>query len=122
MVVFCLNAFRHLGCCTRNRRGLIPPVNTNVRDILLESRIWCTTCSRMFRAQLFRSIMRNISSQCFIESTRVILMGYIEGTTLARLQDKCPSHDTPRYNPLPHKSYSEWLDIAKEPVSAPPSF
>ncbi|KAG7439310.1 uncharacterized protein BT62DRAFT_1081663 [Guyanagaster necrorhizus] len=48
------------------------------------------------------------------ESTHVILMEYIKGTTLAQLQDKYPSHDTPRYNPLPQKSYSEWLDMAKE--------
>ncbi|SJL15293.1 uncharacterized protein ARMOST_18786 [Armillaria ostoyae] len=45
------------------------------------------------------------------ESTRVILLEYIEDVTLDQLQDKYPSHESPQYKPLPDESYTEWLKI-----------
>ncbi|PBK85863.1 hypothetical protein ARMGADRAFT_1087149 [Armillaria gallica] len=47
------------------------------------------------------------------ESTRVILLEYIEGITPDQLQDKYPIH-SPRYNPLLKESYTKWIEIAKE--------
>ncbi|KAK0190201.1 hypothetical protein F5146DRAFT_1122520 [Armillaria mellea] len=48
------------------------------------------------------------------ESTRVILLEYIEGSTLAQLKDKYLSHSSPDHNRLLEESYTEWLEIAKE--------
>ncbi|KAK0226837.1 hypothetical protein EDD85DRAFT_1027340 [Armillaria nabsnona] len=51
------------------------------------------------------------------ETTRVILLEYIEGTTLAQLEDKYSSHASPQFKPVPEESYTEWPEIAKELVT-----
>ncbi|PBK78977.1 hypothetical protein ARMGADRAFT_1172565 [Armillaria gallica] len=48
------------------------------------------------------------------ESTREILLEYTEGTTLAQLEDKYPSHASPQCKPAPEELYTEWPEIAKE--------
>ena len=51
------------------------------------------------------------------ESTHVILLEYIEGSTLAQLKDKYSSHSSLEHNCLPEESYTKWLEIAKELIS-----